>query len=179
MKIVGLDLETTGLFAPEHRIIEVYAGVWDSDTRKLASFINQRIDPERSIMAEAQRVHGISLLDLVGKPKFKDVAPALHGMLARADLLVAHNGAEFDLPFLNMEFKRVGLSKIETPMFDTMTAGRWATAFGKVPNLGELCFACDVSYDTSKAHAASYDVDVMMECFFKGIEWHNFELESK
>lgn len=37
---------------------------------------------------------------------------------------------------------------------------------GKVPNLGELCFACGVYYDREKAHAAEYDVAVMLESFF-------------
>lgn len=37
---------------------------------------------------------------------------------------------------------------------------------GKVPNLGELCFARGISYDREKAHAAEYDVTCMMEPFF-------------
>ena len=183
-KIIGLDLETTGLLAPEHRIVEIYAGVWDFDTRRQSGFpCNQRINPGRSIAAEAQRVHGISSAMLVAEPLWEKIAKRVWDSLSEADLIVAHNGDGFDIPFLNQEFKRVGLPEIKTPSFDTMLQGRWATPDGGVPNLGALCFACDVPYDPSKAHAADYDVKVMMECFFRGVKWGFFkplpELEIK
>jgi len=63
-----------------------------------------------------------------------------------------------------------------TEVFDTMTEGRWATPDGKLPKLQELCFALEVEYDTNKAHAAEYDVDVMMECLWKGIDCGFFTL---
>lgn len=179
MIIAGLDIETTGLLEPEHRIIEVYIGLWDFTSRKLVDEFDQRIDPERAITIDAQRVHGISTLDLSGKPKFSAVASRIHAMLGDADLIAAHNGKEFDLPFVNQELERVGMPRIDTPVFDTMLEARWATANGKVPNLKELCFACDVEYDPAKAHAASYDVAVMIESFFRGLDWGWFKLEKE
>jgi len=179
MKIVGLDTETTGLFTPDHRIIEVYAGLWDFDTHKRERVLEYRINPERSIAADAQRVHGISASDLIGKPTFHAIAPHLITFLGDADLIVAHNGDGFDVPYLNQELKRCGFPLITTPSFDTMLSGRWATPNGKLPNLGELCFACDVPYDPAKAHAASYDVEVMVECFFRGCDWKWFELPKE
>lgn len=176
MKIVGFDLETTGLLAPEHRIVEIYAGLWDLDTRELIEDLNQRIDPQRSIAADAQRVHGISGTDLIGKPTFEMLAPTIHAFITDADLVVAHNGDEFDLPFINMELTRVGLSKSDSPSFDTMTC-RWSTPSGKPPSLAEFCFACDVEYDPAKAHAADYDVHVMMTAFFRGLDWGWIKLE--
>jgi len=181
VRIAGFDIETTGLLAPDHRIIEVYIKTYEwapgTVAREIDAF-ETRIDPERSIALEAQRVHGISATDLIGKPKWIAVAPSIHAWLADADLLVGHNGEEFDLKFLNMEFERVGLSPVTTPIFDTMLKGRAATPTGKVPNLGELCFAFDVPYDPTLAHAASYDVTVMMECFFRGLRWDAFKLDG-
>jgi len=178
MKIAGLDTETTGLLNPEHRIIEIYIGMWDFETRARERVLKTRIDPERTIAADAQRVHGISSADLVGMPKFKAVAPHIVAFLGDCDLIVAHNGDEFDLPFINMELERTGYSKITTPSMDTMLLGRHATPNGKVPNLGELCFAYDVHYDPARAHAASYDVERMMDCFFKGVDWGWFKLKG-
>lgn len=168
--LAGFDLETTGLLTPDHRIIEVYLGLWDLETKSLLREFEQRIDPERAIDKDAQRVHGISSLDLSGKPKWKEVAPDLSALLRRADVIVAHNGDGFDMPFTNQELARIGLPKITTPTIDTMMC-KWATPNGKVPNLGELCFACGIDYDPSLAHAASYDVKVMMDCFFRALEW--------
>jgi DNA polymerase-3 subunit epsilon len=168
--VCGYDSETTGLSRPEHRIIEVNLQLWHLESRVRKLNWTQRINPMRSIAADAQRVHGITLADLTGQPAFKDVAPTMLKIMAAADMVVAHNGRTFDLPFVNDELKENGFPKIELPLIDTMEA-RWATFLGKVPNLGELCFACGVEYDTEKAHAADYDVDVMMQCFFKAIEW--------
>lgn len=174
MIVAGIDTETTGLLTPDHRIIEVYIGLW-KDGRKVFQY-DQRIDPQRAIAADAQKVHGISMGDLMGKPIWSAVAPNVVKVLEKADVFVAHNGEEFDFPFLDMELKRVGLALPERASFDTMKMGRWAVADGKNPRLGELCWSCGVDYDASKAHAASYDVDVMMECFFRGVDWGFYHL---
>lgn len=179
MLIAGSDLETTGLEIGDHRIIEAYVGLWDSDTRKLVRETNLRINPQRSIMPAAQAVHRISIQDLQGCPIWdRSVAGLVREAIEAADFAVAHNGEGFDLPFLNYEFKRVGVPELEVPMFDTMLSARWATPQGKVPNLGELCFSCGVEYDPSKAHAAEYDVQKMMDCFFRGLDWGFYTLPA-
>lgn len=175
--IAGLDWETTGKNEPDHRIIEAYIGLYRGGT-KIWSY-EQRIDPQRSIAADAQRVHGISASDLIGMPIWDSVAPTINAILKRADFIVAHNGLDFDKPFGEREMKRIGLTLTEKPWIDTMVDGVWACSDGKKPRLGELAFACGVDYDPSKAHAAAYDVDVMMECFNKGVEWGFFALPQK
>jgi DNA polymerase-3 subunit epsilon len=167
--IAGLDWETTGKFEPDHRIIEAYIGLYRGGKR-IWSY-EQRIDPQRSISADAQRVHKISSSDLIGMPIWSAVAPTINSILARCDFVVAHNGNEFDRPFAEQEMTRIGLTLTEKPWVDTMQDGLWATSDGKKPRLGELAFACGVEYDPSMAHAAAYDVDRMMECYFKGLEW--------
>ncbi len=171
--ILGLDTETTGFINPDHRIVEVYNGLWRNG-QKIFEY-EQRIDPERGMPADAQRVHGISAHDLFGKPTWDKVAPAQMKVLSKAHMVVAHN-ADFDWGFFDQEFKRVGMKLPDIPVFCTMTEGVWATPDGKSPRLEELCFACEVEYDPAAAHAARYDVDKMMECFFKGLEWGFFEL---
>lgn len=177
MLIVGFDTETTGLEIGDHRIIEFYGSLWEIVEGKFVKKdeLNLRINPGRSIAAAAQAVHHISIQDLAGKPTWEMVAGSIHRFLEQADLLVAHNGRDFDLPFLNYEFKRVKLPALSASIFDTMQDGRWATPQGKVPNLGELCFACGIPYDPSKAHAADYDVGVMMDCFRNGLAWGFYE----
>lgn len=181
MKVVGYDTETTGIAYGDHRIIEVALLTYDLASKKLLDSYVQRINPLRSIDAGAQKVHGISGSMLAGEPVWKDVAPEVHRRLADADLIVAHNGDGFDMPFTNYELARVGLPKIETPTFDTMLEGRFATPNGAVPNLGALCMSLGVDYGTGagKAHAADYDVIVMMECFFRAYAWGAFRLSEE
>lgn len=181
MLVVGSDTETTGLLAKDGtpgdaRIIEVYAGLWDTDTRKQVDELFLRINPQRSIDVAAQRVHKISLADLSGCPIWKDVAAQVRDFHEQGDLVIGHNWNGFDAPFIDGELVRVGLPKLTKPTLDTMLEGRWATPMGMVPNLGALCFACGVPYDPALAHAADYDVRVMMEAFFKALDWGFFTL---
>lgn len=180
--ITGLDIETTGLHAEKgDRIIEINMQVFDLATRKRRVNWTQRIHPGgRTINAAAQAVHHISLADLAGKPLWEDgPAKKVHGVLQKSALLVAHNGNSFDLPFIAEELETAGLEIPDVTPFDTMLEGRWATTNGKVPSLQELAWACDEEYDTEKAHAADYDVSVMMDCFWKGLDWGFFALPEK
>lgn len=173
---IGLDIETTGLEFGDHRIVEIYLGLWKPGTLKPVFEYEQRIDPQRSIALEAQRVHGISSGDLIGKPTWDVVGPIVHKILLKGSGYVWHNGDWFDGPFLEYELKRIGLDMPKLPTCDTMANGVWATPDGKKPNLGELCFACGIDYDPKKAHAAPYDVrDTMMPCFFQGVSWGFFQ----
>lgn len=179
MIIAGVDIETTGLEPGDHRIIEVYIGLWQMPSRSLVAQYNQRIHPQRSIMAAAQALHHISITDLDGCPVWETVAPHVRSFIDRADLIVWHNGDGFDGPFLDYEFNRVKVPKmVVKPTIDTMKDGRWATSRGEVPTLGVLCWGCEVDYDPTKAHAAEYDVQKMMECFFKGLDWGWFKLPT-
>lgn len=169
--IVGLDIETTGLKQEDgHRIIEVAAILYNADTRAPVGSFVQRINPLRTIQAEAQRVHRISLAELAGEPTWDTVAPLVQKILDRADVVIAHNGKDFDLPFVAKEFIRLGLRIPNVEMLDTMQAGRWACPDGKLPRLEELCFALGVAYDPDLAHTAKYDVERMMECFWLGVD---------
>lgn len=183
MLIIGTDIETTGLEPGDHRIVEFYGSCYDWDgvgTPALKDELHLRIHPQRSMPVEAQRIHNISLADLEGCPIWDAVGSQVYRFLASGDLIIAHNGKFFDGPFINHELARIGLPQVNVPIVDTMLEGRWATPQGKVPNLGELCFACDVPYDATpgKAHAADYDVGVMMECFFRAVRWGWFKLPS-
>lgn len=176
-KFLLLDTETTGFDPGDHRFVELYFSIWTPAGKRVFEF-NERVNPERSIPAEATRVHGITASDVAGCQPWSHFAPTVQRIMEKNDVFVAHN-AEFDLNFLRYEFKRVGLELPERPVVDTMGEGIWATPDGKKPTLGELCFACGVDYDKAKAHAADYDVQVMSECFFKARGWGYFQTKDE
>ena len=175
-KVVTIgDTETTGLKQEDgHRIIEVALSCWGfntttGDRRKIGKPYIQRIKPDRAIDPGAEAVHGISLAMLRGEPEWKTVAPIVNNILAKTDLFIAHNAA-FDAPFLALELVRMGFPM---PMFDvycTMQNGHKATGMGKVPNLGELAFACGFDYDADAAHSALYDTQLLENCYWVGVE---------
>lgn len=181
MKIIGLDLETTGLsYEDGHRIIEVGMIKVEYDTttfkRETTDKMVLRIHPNRTISADAQAVHGISLSDLVGCKQFAAHAADIVQFLSDADLLVGHNLINFDGPFLAMELMAAGQKPpSHLRMFDTIEA-RWATPHGKLPSLGELCYALEIPYDSKAAHSAEYDIARTLEAFQKGLELGWFKI---
>lgn len=185
MIVGGTDIETTGFLKPEHRMVELCLQKWKLDTvtfdAELIFNETWRINPERSIPEAAFAVHKISSDDVASAPTWAECSPYILAQWGDVDLAVAHNGNEFDRPFINMECERIKVPTprfILNPWFDTMLSSRWATTWGKVPTLEELCFACDVPYDGERSHAADYDVTVMMKCFFFGLKRGFFTLPT-
>lgn len=171
MILTGIDLETTGIeHAKGERIIEISMIKVNSEAWDVAwDCYGSRCNPRRTIQAGAIAVHHITDDMLEGEPYFEDIADDILEFLKGTDVLIAHN-MNFDGPFLASELERTGKDvAIEPKLFCTMENGRWATAIGKFPNLGELCFACGVPYDPKAAHAASYDTDRMMHCLKIGL----------
>ncbi len=171
-----LDTETTGVNEPEQRIIEYCGSIYDIDTRQKIQTYTWRMNPERKIEAKAQKVHGISLADLANEPTIEKIGHLIRGTIEPMYMCVAHNGDDFDFPFLTRELRRAGHATQFPKTFDTMVNARWATHNGKNPRLGELAACLDVDYDPAKAHAAEYDVDVMAQCFFRGVDLGFFEI---
>lgn len=169
------DIETTGLDQSKGaRIIEIALSVWaynktTGEKRKLGKPYLQRINPGIPIDPGAEAVHGISLAMLRGKPDWATVAPVVGKILSKVDLFIAHN-AQFDCPFIALELIRAGQPMPTFDVYCSMENGRKATGFGKVPNLGELAFACGVEYEPEKAHSALYDVEVLEQSYWKGVD---------
>jgi DNA polymerase-3 subunit epsilon len=99
--IVVLDTETTGLQPGlGHRVVEI--GAVRLQNWQVVAKMSQLVQPGRKMDAGASAVNHIYDADLVGQPRFADIADELLALLDGA-LLVAHN-ASFDAGFLGMEF---------------------------------------------------------------------------
>jgi DNA polymerase-3 subunit epsilon len=100
------DLETTGTQVATDRIVQVAVVKIQPDGGK--DTIDQIINPEMDIPEEVTQIHGISDLDVVGKPTFAEFAPKLYAFLDNCDL-AGYNAIKFDIPLLVEEFLRVGI----------------------------------------------------------------------
>lgn len=181
--ICCLDTETTGVKPTEDRICEIALVLWDTVTGKERMAFEKRINPQMHIAPGAVKVHGITDADVMGCPDFSTIAPSLANLLGKVDAIVGHNAARFDMVLLVHEMLRVGVTPPELPpVIDTMLDGRWATSDGKIPTLGELCWALDVPYDSDQAHAALYDVRCNLAAYIKAVElgiWEHPEVRQK
>ena len=149
-----VDLETTG-FSPARgdRILEIGV-VRMLGTGEVLREWTTLVNPDRSV--GAAHVHRITPADVVGAPRFADVAVELAGLLA-GTVVVAHN-ASFEQRFLEAEFLACGMTP---PMLPALCTMRLAKASG-LPladhRLGTCC--AHFGLDFPDAHAALADARV-------------------
>jgi DNA polymerase-3 subunit epsilon len=98
-----VDIETTGLTARRHRVIEV--AVLKVKDGELVETYSTLIDPEVPISPFIEELTGITDKELRYAPTFGAIRRELFRLLDGA-LFVAHN-ATFDYGFLKEEFRRV------------------------------------------------------------------------
>ncbi|MCP1221535.1 DNA polymerase III subunit epsilon [Acetobacter orientalis] len=157
------DTETTGLDpATGDRVIEIAALELIGDLPTGNNF-HVLIDPERDIPEEATRVHGFTLADLEGKPKFAEVASAFLAFIGD-DELIAHN-ARFDFGFVNAELKRAGHKPLDMArMVDTLDMAR--ERFPGMPNsLDALCRRFGVDLSARTTHNALLDCKLLADVY--------------
>lgn len=106
-----VDTETTGLYPPEDRIVEIAAArVRNGAIVKSMCFM---VDPGRKMNPEATAVNGISDDMLRGKPSFAQVKSRLLEFIGD-DIIVGHN-LPFDIEFLEHEIgHRMFNRKVDT-----------------------------------------------------------------
>ena len=160
---VLFDTETTGL-DPLHgdRIIEIAALELMNDLPTGQSF-HHLIDPERDVPADSTRIHGFTNAHVQGKPKFAEIAAGLLAFIGD-DKLVAHN-APFDFGFLDAEFGRAGLPKLDRArMVDTLILAK--TRFPGMPNsLDALCRRFNIDLSARTSHNALLDCKLLADVY--------------
>lgn len=100
-----VDLETTGMSARYHRIIEI--AVIRVERNKIVETFTSCINPETPIPSFITHLTGISQKDVDAAPVFAKVKHKVKKLLKDATF-VAHN-VWFDYSFLQSEFERVNI----------------------------------------------------------------------
>jgi DNA polymerase-3 subunit epsilon len=105
--ICFLDLETTGINVSTDKIVEIAIVKIAVDG---SSQIKRRlVNPEMPIPQGAIDVHGITNEMVKDAPSFKVIANEIKQFIEGADL-AGYNSNRFDIPMLNEEFLRAGIS---------------------------------------------------------------------
>ena len=158
---IVLDTETTGLDPRDgHRLIEI-ACIELQNLIPTGREFHCYIDPCREIDPDAQRVHGISLDFLRGKPRFEDegVVDAFLAFIEDA-VLVAHNAA-FDRNFINSELERAGRAALpERRWVDTLGLAQKRYP-GMHNSLDALCKRFKISLAEREKHGALIDTQLL------------------
>ena len=166
-RVLAFDLETTGISTNNDRIVQVALIGADADGNPVHHDI--LVNPQRPIPRDASRVHGIYDLDVRGKPIFKECANELAELMEGA-VIVGHNARKFDMPLLQNEFYRCGISPPKPlVVLDTLEAVRRL----KIPrphNLGAQCARHGI--DLSNAHDAAADAAACLLLLWKVMRDH-------
>ena len=171
MRQIVLDTETTGL-EPElgHRIIEIGC-VEIVNRRHTGRTFHHYLNPDRDIDKGAQEVHGITLEQLQGKPRFADVADELMTFISGAELVI-HNAA-FDVAFLDAELRRLGASvagfagrliNAECRVLDSLALARQMHP-GQRNNLDALCKRYSIDNSHRELHGALLDARILADVY--------------
>ncbi|MEM6974090.1 MAG: DNA polymerase III subunit epsilon [Pseudomonadota bacterium] len=162
---IVLDTETTGLDAAAgHRVVEIGAVELVNHLRTGRHY-HVYINPERSMPAEAERIHGLSTAFLANQPRFAEIVSGFRDFIGE-DRLIIHNAA-FDMGMLNAEFRRLGIA--EMPMsraLDTVAVARKRFP-GAHASLDALCKRFGVDNSGREKHGALLDSELLADVYLE------------
>lgn len=173
--LIALDVETTGLNPDYEKIIEIaiVKFVNGNIVDKFVSLIN----PEREIPIGAKMVNGIDESMVENAPKFDEVVKEIKEFLEGTTVII-HN-ADFDILFLEKEFRNCGEPFPEFDVIDTLYIARKYFDFRS----NSLSFLAEHFGIMKQPHRAEGDAIIAYEIFERfrrelGDSIYNFKFSS-
>ncbi|MDN3507819.1 MAG: DUF3820 family protein [Simkaniaceae bacterium] len=157
-RAIYYDTETTGVRPGSDRIVEIAA--YDATLKKeYVSLIN----PGMPIPPESSKIHNITDEMVANSPSMKQVAQELIEFCEGDVVLIAHNNAAFDKPFLEAEFAR---NDVIIPEWDYIDTLKWARKYRPDLPRHTLQHLREVyGYPENNAHRALDDVITLCRVF--------------
>jgi DNA polymerase-3 subunit epsilon len=165
MREIIFDTETTGFDpASGDRLVEI--GCIELLNRvPTGRTFHAYYNPQRSMPAAAEAVHGLSDIFLSDKPLFAHGVEDLIAFLEDSPL-VAHN-ARFDFGFLNHELRLCGRSEVSMDrMIDTVSIARQMHP-GAKHSLDALCTRYGIDRSHRVKHGALLDAELLAQLYIE------------
>jgi DNA polymerase III subunit epsilon len=163
MREIIFDTETTG-FDPKtgDRMVEI--GCIEMFNRMpTGRTFHAYFNPERSMPAGAEAIHGLNDAFLADKPRFSERCAELLEFIADSPL-VAHN-ASFDFGFLDAELSLCGLDPVcRTRMIDTVALAKVRHPGAKL-SLDALCTRYGIDRSHRTKHGALLDAELLAQVY--------------
>lgn len=168
-RVICFDIETTGFeYLRGDRCIEIGA-VEVIDGKITDNSFHEYINPEGKIIPpETYAVHKISNAFLEDKPKMSVVAPKFLEYIGDSPI-VAHNGLDFDFPFVNHELAKLGLPQIpRSQQVDSLVLARNRVFGPKAYTLDALAKFYGISLTArADAHGALIDSEILAKVYLE------------
>ena len=166
-RVICFDIETTGLeYTRGDRCIEIGAVEMIDGTITDNTF-HEYINPDGKIIPpDSYMVHKISNAFLEDKPKMALVAPKFLEFIGNSPI-VAHNGSDFDFPFMNYELAQLGLPQIpREQQLDSIVIARNRVFGPKSYSLDALAKWYGISLTArADAHGALIDAEILAKVY--------------
>ncbi len=173
-RVICFDIETTGLeYQRGDRCIEIGA-VEVIDGKITDNSFHEYINPDGKIIPpDSYMVHKISNAFLEDKPKMAEIAPRFLEFIGDSPI-VAHNGFDFDFPFINHELGLLKMNPIpRNQQMDSLVIARNRVFGPKSYTLDALAKWYGISLTArADAHGALIDAEILAKVY---IELENTE----
>lgn len=180
MREIVLDTETTGMDPFDgHRIVEIGCVELENHLPTGRTY-HQYINPERDVPAEVVAVHGLTTERLASEPTFGEIIGDFIDFLGDDSILVIHN-AEFDMKFINAEFKQFGFPSFDKKrVLDSLALARRKFP-GSPANLDALCRRFQIDNSNRTLHGALLDSELLAEVYLEllGGRQQGLQIEQK
>jgi DNA polymerase-3 subunit epsilon len=163
MREIIFDTETTGLDPQSgDRLVEIGCIEMVNRVTTGATF-HAYFNPDRTMPAAAEAVHGLSDSFLADKPRFHERVAELLEFLGDSPM-VAHN-ARFDFGFLNSEMAMIGMEPLDPGrMIDTVAMARIRHP-GAKNSLDALCTRYGIDRSHRTLHGALLDSELLAQVY--------------
>ena len=186
MKLMFLDIETTGFDRRWDYIIELAAVIYDEDTKTTVAEFHEYVKPGKTIPEKIVELTGITNRQV---NDCRDERQVLRDFIEfvsieKPDTIVAHNGDQFDVPFIKSKAEFYFLPMKDLSVIDTLKMARDLkpavtdlTAQGR-PSYKQTSLAkfYGINY---QAHSAIFDVKALILIYEKMKEVHKESVQSK
>ncbi|MEA1981494.1 MAG: exonuclease domain-containing protein [candidate division Zixibacteria bacterium] len=166
LEFIAFDTETTGLWAPAHRIVEIGAVKFNLENNSKETF-QHLINPERKIPSNVIKIHGITDEEVSSAEIAKPVLEKFIQFCGKDSILIAHN-APFDISFVSCELDRSELAFNNNLILDNIDI------FKKLyPNCGSyalLSLSQKFKIADGQNHRALEDAELVRLLFLKAFE---------
>ena len=168
-RVICFDIETTGFdYMRGDRVIEIGA-VEILDGKITDNSFHEYINPEGKIIPpDTYEVHKISNAFLEDKPKMSEIAPRFLEFIGDSPI-VAHNGLDFDFPFVNHELNKLNLKPIpREQQMDTLVIARNRVFGPKSYTLDALAKWYGIPLTArADAHGALIDSEILAKVYLE------------
>jgi DNA polymerase-3 subunit epsilon len=160
MKLLGIDLESTGLDVRGDRMIEVGAVLWDTDRKVALRVYSEFVDPMIPIPEPITAITGITddMVQEYGVSEGEALGE-IERLIDQADYMVAHFGNLFDRPFLVGAYAR---QMSLAPTIDWIDTAVDIVFPERVKTRNLLHLAAEHGFLPGHSHRAVFDVMTML-----------------